>query len=715
MHAPSLSLPNNRDPFILDTDASDIAVAACLYQLRDSIEQPVAFASQTLAPAQRRYCTTKKELLAIVAFTRQFRHYLLGQQFTVRTDHGSLAWLFRFKNPVGQLGRWLEELGQYDMIIQHRPGIKHVNADALSRIPDRSSSCNCYEAGKNLESLPCGGCSYCAKLHMQWDRFHEDVDDVVPLAIRNLGTTDDNRPGRSYIDVGLQLQGYSNAELRELQLQDSSVGTIIAWLESEAPDERELLAQGYEVKKLWRCNEMLALVEGVLYYKWIDEWGQSQNKLVVPLELRQSILSMAHDGVLGGHWGEDKTLSRLKAKFFWPSMSQDVKLFTATCHRCNTNKHQLKNRTGLITYQAGVPNERVHLDFLGPFTLSAKGNRYILSMVDQFTKWIEVYALPEQTALVTAKAFVDGWICRFGVPLQVHTDQGRNFTSALFTELCRMLDASKTRTTPYRPSSNGQVERYNQMILSYVRCQLSGNDDNWDEFLPLFGLSLRSTVNRNTGFTPNMLQLGREVILPLDIFLGTPQCADSTPPEYVQNLNRRMREIFQTTRNKLDAAQKRQKTDYDTRASLRTTLYEVGDLVYLVNNTSIVGHSSKLQPLMKGPFVVEKVNSPCIYTVRGRSRAMVVHHDKMKLCEDRCIPLWVSRLRKAILDGTAPPSMHDDNDNIGLVSLPLPDSREVLEASGSDSEDEEFEVSALPTQYQTRSGRTVKVPTRFQE
>ena len=135
VRAPVLALLNATDPFILDTDASDKSVGAELIQIQEGEERAVAYGSLTLTPEQQRYCTTRKELLAIIRFSRQFRHYLLGRHFTVRTDHNSLTWLMNFKEPQGQLARWLEELSQFNMEIQHRPGKKHTNADALSRIP----------------------------------------------------------------------------------------------------------------------------------------------------------------------------------------------------------------------------------------------------------------------------------------------------------------------------------------------------------------------------------------------------------------------------------------------------------------------------------------------------------------------------------------------------------------------------------------------------
>jgi hypothetical protein len=645
---PVLSFPNAHDTFVLDTDASETAVGAALYQIQEGRHRPIAFSSLTLTPEQRNYCTTRRELLAIVLFTRQFRHYLLGQTFVVRTDHSSLAWLFRFKDLTGQLSRWLEELSQYNMTIQHRSGRNHSNADGLSRIPELLPKCNCYLAGKELSSLPCGGCAYCAKLHNQWAKFQEEVDYVVPLTVRSVTVSESEEENSTFAFVG-----YSAATLREKQLEDADIAPIINWLESGVlPSENELMLKGYATKALWRDRDLLLMNQCVLYHKWYNIDNSFNLQFVVPLAMREEVLQLHHDHHIGGHLGMQKTLSNIQKSFYWTCMRQDVELYIRTCGICKVNKSSRHPRAPLQHYQAGLPGERVHIDFMGPFPESSSNNRYVMLMVDQFTKWVELAALPNQTASTTASSFFHQWIVRFGTPVYVHTDQGRNFTSELFTEMCELLEISKTRTTPYRPSSNGQVERVNRSVLSFIRCFLEDHIEEWDRFLPALGMTLRSTINRSTGFTPNMLRLGQEVNMPSDLLFGMVGLHQSKPDgaEYVKRLLSRLDSAFKAARLNLSAAHKQMKKDYDKRPKLIDMKFDIGDIVYLVNSSISPGECKKLQPLLKGPYVVKQPLSSHLYKVSNQRGDSVRHHDKLRLCEDRVIPLWTRRLRAKILN-----------------------------------------------------------------
>ena len=157
--SPILSYPRESGKFILDTDACDLSIGAVLSQEQDGQEKVIAYASRSLSKQEKKYCVTRKALLAVVFFCKYFTHYLYGQTFLVRTDHNSLRWLFRFKNPEGQTARWLEVLGTFDFEIQHRSWRQHGNADGVSRIPCRQCGFDGYNVMEmtiqRLESLRC--------------------------------------------------------------------------------------------------------------------------------------------------------------------------------------------------------------------------------------------------------------------------------------------------------------------------------------------------------------------------------------------------------------------------------------------------------------------------------------------------------------------------------------------------------------------------------
>ncbi|GFN91567.1 Pol polyprotein [Plakobranchus ocellatus] len=144
--------------------------------------------------------------------------------------------------------------------------------------------------------------------------------------------------------------------------------------------------------------------------------------------------------------------------------------------------------------------------------------------------------LDEEECQAGTSASLDSVPCKLSDG-KIFTDQGRNFESNLFRSVCESLNINKSRTTPYHPSSNGQVERYNRTLLNAVRCYLQGRQDRWDECVPFIAAALR--VNRNTGFTPNRFVLGREVTTPLELMFPLPRTAAEGPllDSYVSSLS----------------------------------------------------------------------------------------------------------------------------------------------------------------------------------
>ena len=156
-----MAYPQENGKYILDTDASEYGIGAVLSQIQDGKERVIAYASRSLNKAERNYCVTDRELLAVRYFTDYFRHYLLGRHFLVRSDHQALRWLFTLKNPKDRVARWIEILSAFNFSVEYRPGNKHGNADGMSRCIN-PKDCQCPDQD-NLEDLKCGPCKKCKR------------------------------------------------------------------------------------------------------------------------------------------------------------------------------------------------------------------------------------------------------------------------------------------------------------------------------------------------------------------------------------------------------------------------------------------------------------------------------------------------------------------------------------------------------------------------
>ena len=249
--------------------------------------------------------------------------------------------------------------------------------------------------------------------------------------------------------------------------------------------------------------------------------------------------------------------------------------------------------------------------------------------MDYFTKWPEAYPLPDQEATTVAEVLLQNWISRFGSPLQLHSDQGRNFTSAVCKGLCQLLKIDKTQTTPLHPQSDGMVERFNRTILNNLSIFVSKNQQDWDRKLPLFLLAYRSAVHETTGFTPSRMLFGRELRLPCDLLFGCPPDTPSSPEDYVQDLQTRLEDVHEFARGRINIATEKMKTRYDTRATEHE--FQEGDKVWFWNPVRRKGLSPKLQSSWEGPYTVLKRLNDVVVRIRKSSntRPRVVHYDRL--------------------------------------------------------------------------------------
>ncbi|KAL5486349.1 hypothetical protein EMCRGX_G018815 [Ephydatia muelleri] len=407
---PILSFPQFDKVFVVDTDASQHGLGAVLSQEGLIMSSPMPAGS-----LQRPNVSTVQPEKRCWEWCGQFdaldRIFGAAGSLIVRTDHNSLQWLRNFKEPQGQVARWLDILAEYDFSVQHRPGLQHSNADALSRLP-------CKQCGLQTSTPPPG----------------------LPDAVKKGGSGD----GAALLQEG-SVCFLSVEDPKQLQDKDADLRQVILWLQHD--DFPPVLPKDGSkcVQTLWSQKDHLVLDGGVLYRRWEDVPGKGFNphlQLVIPRTSIQAVLKEFHDTPTGGHLGLRKTLEKVRSRFYWPGQRHDVVNWCKACAECASRKSPTRRRrapmqSGLV----GTPMQRVAMDILGPLPVTARENKYVLVVGDYFTKWVEAYPMPNMEAKTVAELFVNHFIARFGVPDVLHMDQGRNFESTLLKETCLLLDA----------------------------------------------------------------------------------------------------------------------------------------------------------------------------------------------------------------------------------------------------------------------------------
>jgi hypothetical protein len=677
--SPVLGMPNDKDAFVLDTDASDETIGAVLSQVQNGQEKVIAYASRRLSQSERNYCITRRELLAVVNFIKYFRHYILGRPFTVRTDHAALRWLKRVPEPIGQQARWLELLEEYDFEIVHRSGSRHGNADAMSRRPcDRSRCCKASTS----------------------------VDDET-RAVCELGS-----PAKCFNVVAEgpdHADEWSTEALATDQERDADVGPLFTLkkLGERKPDWDDVAHLSETSKSLWRQWDRLQMFRGVLVRRFEKpEGGVECWQTVMPTTRRLSFVRLLHEGATGGHLGRKRTERQVQLRAYWPGWSTDVRKVLHACTPCaRYHRGRAPHQTPLKPFVAGEPWEVVSIDITGPHPKSRRGHVYILTLVDHFSKWAEALPIRKHTASTVARVLFDHIFSRFGMPVRCLSDQGAEFESVMFKELCQLMNIHKIRTSPYRPSTNAVVERFHRTLNSMLAKVISENQRDWCEHLPSVMTAYRASVHESTQFSPNKIMFGRENRLPADIVLGRPadEIMYGTVNEYVEQTEARQRSDFALVRQHLGKAALRRKERYD--GGMKRCAFIPGQLVWYFYPRKRPSLSPKWQSWYTGPYtVVREIDSHNLVIRKSKkSKCIVVHRDKLKTCNFEIPSATCTGIADEIPSYKPINNNDRTNENAkGCIELPEVDNTETLSVLSSDSEIEN-------ARYE-RSKRSIRLP-----
>ncbi|VDI07464.1 Hypothetical predicted protein [Mytilus galloprovincialis] len=533
----------------------------------------------------------------------------------------------------------------------------------------------------------------------------QDLDNTIPYENNleqneTIPHTEESDDINESLDFSNWLRIWSNEEIKSWQEKDSDLIKIIQLKtqSDEKPSREQVSGSSYEVRKLWSGWELLEIVNGILY-KQYEKSSINSLVLVVPKELRVKIMRELHNNRIAGHLGRDRTLESIRRRFYWPGMSSDVGSWVKECSICA----RAKRGPGLGRYplqqsQVGFPLDRIGIDIVGPCPITENGNEYIIVVSDYFTKWCEAYAVPNHHALTVADKLVPEFFARFGMPKQIHSDQGREFESLLFQAVCQLLGIEKTRTTPYRPQSDGLVDRFNKTLQIMLSSFVNKNRNDWDDHLPYLLMAYRASEHDSTGVTPYKMMFGREMAYPLDILAGNPKSQENLCPiEYVSWLKHSFDITFNFAKDNLSKAATRQKNTYDR--GIKPRNYEIGDFVWRWYPPTA---HIKLGLGWIGPYKVLHKFSEVTYKIKENpnSREIIVHVDHLKPYLGT-VPLAWSLLRESESESdgeenyiTPEPSFDDSEQEEGPVDNPV---------------DNTIFTTPIPPR-QSRCGRAIKKP-----
>ena len=575
---PILAYPNFNDKFLIQTDACKFGYGAVLSQVIDGKEHVISYYSRSTTEREKNYDSREAECAAIIAGVKHYRSYLFGSKFDIVTDHEALKYLQTSKQLSSKLTRWSLYLQDFDFEVIYREQRKHKNADALSRL-------TLVDKIENLQS----------EINVIDDKIKsiESFVDGADIIINDK------------IDKDEDFENIIQKEMCLLQYLDPQIKIYIDYL------KKKILTDDQKINNNIISHSNFFVIENDILYH-IDHQTKNKKKrnylnrrVVLPKSLISTILDYYHDYELSGHLCFDKTYLKIKERYYWENMYNDIKDYIKSCETCTAYHNRYLNEQELQVIKSDYPWQTLIMDFEGPLPTTEQNNTYILVITDHYSNYVEAFPVQDITSKITAKILFNHIFCKYGSPEVIISDRGTHFTASIITELCELMQTQKKFSTAYHPQTNGKVERFNRTILSMLAKYCGEHNSTWDKFLHQLVFAYNTSKHASTGESPYCVIYGREARTPLDVISNSNPISSLPVDKYVLHLRDELNKIW-----KYVDINKRVHNDYNIKYQKKKVRkksklqYKIGDKILVYFPQIPVNRNRKFYSKWKGPYKI---------------------------------------------------------------------------------------------------------------
>ena len=397
------------------------------------------------------------------------------------------------------------------------------------------------------------------------------------------------------------------------------------------PEIREIMGNILQDKN---SKPDFQIIEGMLYKKPSRE--QEVARLYIPKTLVPEVMKLIHSHKLAGHPGLNKSSQILSRNYYWKGCRNDLENFIRDCDVCNLHKGNVNVPAPLEHYPTQLyPFQVVCMDFMGPLPTTYRGNKNLLVFVDYLTRYVEIVPVKDRMAGTVAEALKSRIITRHSAPEVLMSDNAPEFTGEIMQKLCSFYEIKKCEITPYKPSSNGAVERVNGKIKTILRTLITPETVDWDIYVEDVQLVINNSINVTTGETPHFLLYGYTKRLPIALH------DDAKPPRHIYNyedyIEQRLRQYYHTTRKTREMIKNAQRKNEKYYKCKEKKELRIGSKVYILKMVS-QGPNVKVSPKFEGPYRVIEILSNNKYKVINERdlKERIAHYNNLKIvkCDD---------------------------------------------------------------------------------